>query len=551
VTAGRSFISRTMTLLAAGSLVICADARQMPTQEHGVVVRVGDTAISAGDIEGELARRKQSTNMHGAGAGGASWTSVTRDLVRLELFAREALARGYARHDWSVLAALGDELLNAELALEPPVQVRELREFYEAERQRRYRGEQTPYYDRERVSVLVLAAATRTEAERLARRLEDPHAAESQTVLELAHEFGPMSRGGVRGPIAADDTTLPNEVVRAAFALASRGDVASPISVGQNVYVVQLLGREPEVAFEGVEAALRAELSARRRERIRNRIVRERLSEVAVERSANVAALTGLESPGTLLARVGDSTITAESFKRFRRVHEPPGGLAVESRERGSEERARIWLDQAIATIALAQVAERRGYLASRAVKEKLAGAIRVAEAESVEVHAVSDDEVARAFEHDRAEFLAGRTAKVYRGAEAHVSFARTTDRAAALELKARLERATSRSGLDGILRRYNGGRVTVSAGIGERTLPPEVARQVLTRSETGRWSEPIAASDGFYLTLVRKFAPETTLKEASAALRRLLLPVHERRAVERLLSRLRAKTPIVYAERS
>ena len=251
---------------AAESTSATADARavgsplpgQSPAELAEVVAQFDGVTLTVGQLQQELNAQVPAFRIRYQDP--TKKKAFVDNLIRSEVQRAEALRRRLDRDPEVVRAAnqiMIKRLLNAVEREVTPAAVSdvEMRAYYEAH----VLEFNTPA--KVRTSAIVLQ--DRALADQVAKAAKT---ADLQAFRELVakHSVDEASRphGGDLQYFAIDATTVPREVVTAAFALVRTGDVAGAIATKQGFFVIQQTGRLPAVShkFEDVRDGLRQRL---------------------------------------------------------------------------------------------------------------------------------------------------------------------------------------------------------------------------------------------------------------------------------------------------
>lgn len=247
-----------------------------------IVARIGDAAITIGQIEDEIAI--QAPWMRARYRDRNELIALYENLLRFELLAREAERRGYGNdpevREATAQAAVQqlirkefDEKITLSLISEE-----EIRAYYESHPEEFSRPELR------RVSHILLDREVRAkelleEAKRADPRAFRQLAAEHSLDAESRYRGGDLRFFDEKGlaPNSSDPPVEP-AIVKAAFALREIGEVAGPIRIDDNRWsIVKLTGIRPAEhrSFEQAEEGIRQRLWREKREQAINRFAEE------------------------------------------------------------------------------------------------------------------------------------------------------------------------------------------------------------------------------------------------------------------------------------
>jgi peptidyl-prolyl cis-trans isomerase D len=279
-----------MFLLALGLLVLLLGCTPGVRETDDAVAWVDGEPITFADLEAEVERR--GARETGRFATPEERRALLDGVIRRRALAQQARRAGYER-DAELRAQLEQVLAERFEADRLRAHAQDLLvtpEEVEAEYQRDLDRHTEP----ERVHAAVIwiplpPSATpetrqrlRARAEQAWREARDPSAASGTfgaLAMRYSSDFESRYRGGDIGWLERDSTDprWGNEVARALFALSEPGDVSDVIAV-ESGFAIALLVRRSERRTKGlaeVAPQIRAELEARKRERVLERLRRE------------------------------------------------------------------------------------------------------------------------------------------------------------------------------------------------------------------------------------------------------------------------------------
>jgi peptidyl-prolyl cis-trans isomerase C len=229
----------------------CRERRTGPPAEAAdTIVRIdGQPVLTLAGLEEELKRQAPTIRARLANKTQLQ-EFVGRDLVRDELLAREARARGYDRQPdiaRAIKQLLVSELIKQEVDSRlKPADIPENRiQAYHRDHQREF---QRP--DEVRASQIVITDQARArQAAAAARKLGHDDAAGFATlVAKYSDDVDSRTRGGDLGYLDRSSKRLPRPAVEAAFALVMVGDISPLVRSESGFHLIRLTERRPAAA---------------------------------------------------------------------------------------------------------------------------------------------------------------------------------------------------------------------------------------------------------------------------------------------------------------
>lgn len=298
--------------LGGGVLAQAPTAPPADPRRDQVLARVGDVTITLGEVEDEL--NALSPFVRARYRDPARLREYVQNMVQLELLAREGERRGYGDDPEVRRTTLEnavqhmirteiDERITAESIPEADVLV-----YYDAHPEEFSRPEM-----RRASHVLV---ATREEALEVVSEARGGDARRFRALaLDRSLDTETSQRGGDlryfdpegRGPNSADPS-VHAAIARAAFALASVGDVSEPVEVDGRFSVVKLTGLRAAEHRSVAEAsdAIRMRLFRERREQAVDDLVEELRGRIPTEIHIEALANFRMEPPERASADPGE-----------------------------------------------------------------------------------------------------------------------------------------------------------------------------------------------------------------------------------------------------
>jgi peptidyl-prolyl cis-trans isomerase C len=248
------YVSVSMLLVAAGALLhaacedVTAKGRAAPNQKDldQALARIDDVVITVGDFQDRI--NKQSPYVR------ARYTSLERkkefldNLVRFEVLAKEAEKKGLHK-DPEVVRTMKQVMIQKLMKDEFDNRVK-LEDVTDAECKTYYDAHPEEFNKAEEVRVALILLPTQEKAKKV---LEDPRikgiesAGFRALVAEHSIDEATKDRGGDLRYFDLSTKELPQEIVKAAFALTNIGDVSAPIRTQQGWNVIKLTGRRKAV----------------------------------------------------------------------------------------------------------------------------------------------------------------------------------------------------------------------------------------------------------------------------------------------------------------
>jgi peptidyl-prolyl cis-trans isomerase C len=249
------------------------------------LAKIDDVVITVRELQESINR--QSPYVRARYASREQKRVFLDNMVRFEVLAKEAARRGLDRDPevvQTMKSAMITKLLKAELAsgVKPDdIAEPELRKFFEANPDRFRKPEEV------RVSAIIVKK--QEEADEVARLARGAQGQSNKGFRELVGKFSidgeTKLRGGDLRYFARDTTDVPEPVVEAAFGLARTGDVAGPIAVDGQFYVIKQTGRRPAMTrtYDQVKREIQNELYKEKREGQQRRLVDQLRSRAKIQ----------------------------------------------------------------------------------------------------------------------------------------------------------------------------------------------------------------------------------------------------------------------------
>lgn len=258
------------------------------------VATIDGTPITVAEMQDRI--NKQSPYVR------ARYTSVEQKkdfldtLVRFEVLAREARARGYDQDPEVVRTMkqvmiqklLKDEFDNKLKAEDIPDE--DLKKYYDAH--------VADYNKPEEVRVSAVVVKDKAKAEKVAAEAKLPANVDTKMFRDLVDKYSEdedsKQRGGDLRFFTAENKLLPEAVVKAAFTLKNQGDVSGPIATDRGYYVLKQTGLRKAInkTFEEVKR------------QIQNRLFRDKRTEAMETFVADLKKAAKIDVKAEALAKV-------------------------------------------------------------------------------------------------------------------------------------------------------------------------------------------------------------------------------------------------------
>ncbi|MGA7745045.1 MAG: peptidyl-prolyl cis-trans isomerase [Polyangia bacterium] len=225
---------------------------QSPGDGTPVLARVGDTVITARDLEARIGPVGRSKYLVEHYSKPEKKRELLESLVQSEALYQEARRLGYDRDP-----AIKREMVNHMLQKEVDAQVNsqiindgDVEQYYQAHANEFSRPDQVRFVQivvKDRNKALKVAAETRALPKGNVEALRALVARDSE-------DEASRLRGGEVGTIDRNTSTLPKVVVDAAFALAQVHDVSDPVQTERGYTIIVLTQKQPGVSKSLAEA---------------------------------------------------------------------------------------------------------------------------------------------------------------------------------------------------------------------------------------------------------------------------------------------------------
>jgi peptidyl-prolyl cis-trans isomerase C len=239
-------------LVAALLLPACKKAKIKPAQDNAdlsqVVVQVGDTVITVGDVQERI--NKQSPFIR------ARYTTVEKkkefldNLIRFEVMAGEAQRRGYDK-DPEVLRVMKQQMISKFLQKDFESKLK-VEDVPDAEVEKYYGDHPEEFNKKDEVRVSEILVKEKPRADKAyaeAKALPRTAGADQKGFRDLVTKFSEdedsKQRGGDLTFFDKDTTAYPKAIVDAAFKLGDVGDVAPPIKTDKGWAIIKVTQKRP------------------------------------------------------------------------------------------------------------------------------------------------------------------------------------------------------------------------------------------------------------------------------------------------------------------
>jgi parvulin-like peptidyl-prolyl isomerase len=260
-----------------------------------VVAQVGDVAITAQDLERQLAAQPPQLR--------ARWTTpqgkkeFLENLIRQALLANQAKARGLDKHP-DVERVARQQMISLYVQQELEDKGKPGADVPDAEVEKYYKEHTNEFNRPDEVRVSQILVKDRGKAQRVAAEARKIPPADQHGFVQLVEKESEdpetRTRGGDLMFFDRNTARVPKEVVEAAFALKEAGDVSPPVKTDKGFHVLRLVQKRPGVTRSLDEA----------REEIRRRIHLMSRSRRMEELLKNLRATTKVEIHEDRLATV-------------------------------------------------------------------------------------------------------------------------------------------------------------------------------------------------------------------------------------------------------
>ena len=294
---------------------INADASQLTAQQRAIVVaKIGDHAITLGEIEARLAREPAVVRSQFASV--QKRKEYLTSLVQFELLAAEAARRGLAS-DPEVLEAAKQAMIRKFLA-DAAVEAVKPEQFTDADLKAYYDANPGLYHKPEQVDVSHILVKDQAIAERIAKELRAASEGASAKLVVAWNDYvgrlsqdaatvpylgslGLVSKTPPRGATPPELERLarvPREVIDAAMPR-ELFTIGSPVQSPQGWHVLMVTSRIPAVdkAFDDVKDTVRTRLVKRERDLRRQKLVDELRAAAKIEVNEDALAQLPVEAP--------------------------------------------------------------------------------------------------------------------------------------------------------------------------------------------------------------------------------------------------------------
>ena len=308
-------LGRSLSLVIVGALLhsACENAtpksqaapRQDPGELGQVLAKIDDVTITVGEFQDRI--NKQSPYVR------ARYTSLEHkkefldNLVRFEVLAKEAKARGFEKDD-EVVRTLKQVMIQKLMKDEFENRVK-LDDITDADCKTYYDEHPDEFNKPEEIRVAHILVRDEKSAKKV---LADPRLKGTDNepfrklVAEVSIDMETKERGGDLRYFDKSTKELPPEIVNAAFALANLGDVSLPVKSSAGWHIIKLTGRRKALVrpFDEVKQSIKNRLYRDKRTATLEEFVKqlrakakvevheERLAKVVIE-SAPPGAFTG------------------------------------------------------------------------------------------------------------------------------------------------------------------------------------------------------------------------------------------------------------------
>jgi peptidyl-prolyl cis-trans isomerase C len=266
-----------------------------------VIAVIDEQTITLGDFQDRI--NKQSPYVR------ARYTSLEQkkdfldNLVRFEVLAKEAKKRGYD-NDPEVVRTMKQVMIQKLMKEEFETRVKP-EDVTEDEMKKFYDEHKADYNKPEEVRVSAVITKSKDAADKAAAEAKAAPAGDNKVFRDIVTKYSEdadsKERGGDLRFFQADVTTVPAEVVKAAFTLQNQGDLAGPIQTAKgDWYVIKQTGRRAAISksYDDVKR------------QIQNRIYRDKRTAAMEDFVANLKKASKIEIHADALDKVRVDTST-------------------------------------------------------------------------------------------------------------------------------------------------------------------------------------------------------------------------------------------------
>lgn len=315
-----AFVALSFALVAAGALLHAACERVTNTSQAApsqkgagsqeVLAKIDDVVITVGDFQTRI--NQQSPYVR------ARYTSLERkkefldNLVRFEVLAKEALARGLQNDDEVVrtmkqvmIQKLMKDQFDSAVRLED-ISDAEIKAYFDAHPEEFNKPEEV------RVADILVKDDKTAKKVLLDGRIKGVDNAGFRTlVAEYSQDPMTKDRGGDLRYFDANTKELPAEIVKAAFSLVNLGDVSPPVRSGAGFHILKLTGRR-KALVRGLDEV---------KPQIKNRLYRDKRQQAMEDFVKKLREKAKVEVHEDRLAKVSIDTSGGGSPE----LHQPTG----------------------------------------------------------------------------------------------------------------------------------------------------------------------------------------------------------------------------------
>ncbi|HUH01482.1 MAG TPA: peptidyl-prolyl cis-trans isomerase [Kofleriaceae bacterium] len=235
---------------------------QSPDELAAPIAKVDDIVITIGELQERINRQSPYIRQR--------YTSLEQkrefldNLIRFEVMAKEAFKRGFDK-DPDVVRTMKQVMIQKlmkdqfENTLKPEdITDAEMKVFYEQHKDEYNKPEEV------RVSAIVLKS--KAQAAKVAKEALGEPGSSNKGFRELVTKYSTDDKTKIRGGdlryFAMDTMEVPKAVVEAAFKLGKTGDVAGPITAGNQHYIIKQTGKRKAItkSFESVKRQIQNRL---------------------------------------------------------------------------------------------------------------------------------------------------------------------------------------------------------------------------------------------------------------------------------------------------
>lgn len=303
----------TLLVLLACAAVACKSNKGgagKSAKPEEIVARVGDVEITRDDVQKHIDRL--SPFVRARYSAPERKKELLENLVRFEVMAREARARGYDR-DPDVQRAVKQQMITQFMQKEFEAKHKP-EDVPDAEVEAYFAKHSDEFQRQEEVRVSQIITKDKARAQKAAAEAKAAPAADPKVFRDLVAKYSEdedsKQRGGDLTFFDRKNTQLPKAVVEAAFTLKEVGDVAGPVQTEKGFHVLKLTQKRP--GFSRTLAEVKPEIQRRLYRDVRSKKMDEFIAEmrnkVKVEifedqlEKISVEAVAGGPAPGALPA---------------------------------------------------------------------------------------------------------------------------------------------------------------------------------------------------------------------------------------------------------